>query len=221
MLDTAYATGERFIAEHVPVHFQVGPDAAIEERHVDFIYMPIIDDAGLVGRRPRSGRSPFSICCIRRISKRRAPGSSDRKKAIRCAMRRNRYRCKTGGWRWLSWVASPEGGKFSCSARDVTEDKARAAELRKVEDQLRQSQKMEAVGQLTGGIAHNFNNMLAGMMSGLHIVQRKVAAGKLDDIDRIVNAAHQSGERAASLIDRLMAFSRQRELRSNPSTPMR
>jgi PAS domain S-box-containing protein len=124
----------------------------------------------------------------------------------------NRYRCKSGEWRWLCWVSVPEDGKFYCSARDITESKNRAAALQIIEGQLRQAQKMEAVGQLTGGIAHDFNNMLAGVLGGLDIIQQRLASKRYDDVDRFVEAARQCGMRAASLVHRLMAFSRLQEL---------
>lgn len=77
---------------------------------------------------------------------------------------------------------------------------------------LRQSQKMEAVGQLTGGIAHDFNNMLSGIIGSLEILRRRVAAGRLDDVQRFMDAAWTSATRAASLTQRLLAFSRRQSL---------
>ena len=77
---------------------------------------------------------------------------------------------------------------------------------------LRQSQKMEAVGQLTGGIAHDFNNMLTGVIGGLDIIKRRIAAGKTDDLDRFMDAASTSAQRAAGLTARLLAFSRRQSL---------
>lgn len=77
---------------------------------------------------------------------------------------------------------------------------------------LRQSQKMEAVGQLTGGIAHDFNNMLSGVIGGLNIIERRIASGRLDDLDRFMKAATQSAQRAAALTARLLAFSRRQSL---------
>ena len=77
---------------------------------------------------------------------------------------------------------------------------------------LRQSQKMEAVGQLTGGIAHDFNNMLSGIIGALEIVKRRIAAGRIDDLQRFMDAAWTSATRAASLTQRLLAFSRRQSL---------
>jgi signal transduction histidine kinase/ActR/RegA family two-component response regulator len=81
----------------------------------------------------------------------------------------------------------------------------------KVEEQLRQVQKMEAVGQLTGGIAHDFNNMLAIIIGGLSLMQRKLARGETD-VARFVDAAMDGAQRAATLTQRLLAFSRQQPL---------
>lgn len=88
--------------------------------------------------------------------------------------------------------------------------------LAKAEDALRQSQKMEAVGQLTGGIAHDFNNMLTGVIGGLDIIKRRIASGRLDDLDRFMDAAATSAQRAAALTARLLAFSRRQSLDARP-----
>lgn len=82
----------------------------------------------------------------------------------------------------------------------------------RAEAALRQSQKMEAVGQLTGGIAHDFNNMLTGVIGGIDIVKRRLASGRTDDIDRFMDAASTSAQRAAALTARLLAFSRRQSL---------
>ncbi|HSU99747.1 MAG TPA: ATP-binding protein, partial [Roseiarcus sp.] len=85
----------------------------------------------------------------------------------------------------------------------------------KVEEQLRQIQKMEAVGQLTGGIAHDFNNMLAVVMGGLSLLQRRLARGETD-VERFVQGAMDGAQRAATLTQRLLAFSRQQALSPEP-----
>ncbi len=79
-------------------------------------------------------------------------------------------------------------------------------------DRLRQSQKMEAVGQLTGGIAHDFNNLLTGIIGSLEMTRSRVAQGRLGELDRYIDAALESSNRAASLIHRLLAFSRRQTL---------
>jgi signal transduction histidine kinase/CheY-like chemotaxis protein len=88
---------------------------------------------------------------------------------------------------------------------------AEIVERSKAEDQLRQAQKMEAVGQLTGGIAHDFNNMLAVIIGGLNLARRKLAKGELD-ITRFIDGALDGANRAATLTQRLLAFSRQQPL---------
>ncbi len=82
----------------------------------------------------------------------------------------------------------------------------------RAEDALRQAQKMEAVGQLTGGIAHDFNNMLTGIIGGINIAKRRIEGGRLDDVNRFMDAATDSANRAAALIARLLAFSRRQTL---------
>mgnify|MGYP003584644057 CR=1 FL=1 len=84
------------------------------------------------------------------------------------------------------------------------------------DEQLRQSQKMEAVGQLTGGIAHDFNNLLQGITGSLEIVQRRVAQGRLDELDRFIAGASTAANRAAALTHRLLAFSRRQPLDPKP-----
>ena len=129
----------------------------------------------------------------------------------------NRYRQKNGGYRWLSWVAVPEGDKFYCSARDITAEKERAEALAQAEEALRQSQKMEAVGQLTGGLAHDFNNLLTGIAGSLELLQSRMAQGRLVELDRYVTAAQGAAKRAATLTHRLLAFSRRQTLDPKPT----
>ena len=124
----------------------------------------------------------------------------------------NLYRHKDGSLRCLTWRTSEEGGLIYAYARDVTEQKAQAEDLQGVAERLRQAQKMEAVGQLTGGIAHDFNNMLTGVIGGLDIVRRRRRDGRQDDVDRFIDVAYQSAERAATLTKRLLAFSRRQSL---------
>ncbi|MEG3178825.1 PAS domain S-box protein [Sphingomonas sp. RB3P16] len=91
------------------------------------------------------------------------------------------------------------------------------AERERIEEALRQSQKMEAVGQLTGGLAHDFNNLLTGMMGNLELLQMRIARGRLNDIERFILAAQGAGRRAASLTQRLLAFSRRQTLDPKPT----
>ncbi|MCF4996771.1 response regulator [Pseudomonas syringae] len=90
----------------------------------------------------------------------------------------------------------------------------RTAQLRHNEEILRQSQKMEAVGQLTGGIAHDFNNMLTGIIGSLELLRRRIARGRTDDLESLIDLGVTSANRAASLTHRLLAFSRRQSLDS-------
>jgi signal transduction histidine kinase len=88
------------------------------------------------------------------------------------------------------------------------------AEREKIEEALRQAQKMEAVGQLTGGIAHDFNNLLAGIMGSLELLQRRLGAGRTDGLKRYTDSAMTSAQRATALTQRLLAFARRQPLDS-------
>ena len=129
----------------------------------------------------------------------------------------NRYRAHDGSYRWISWIAVPDEGLIHAVGRDVSAEKAAAEELDRAQEALRQAQKMEAVGQLTGGLAHDFNNLLTGIMGNLELLQLRIARGRLDDVDRLVGAAQGAGRRAASLTQRLLAFSRRQTLDPRPT----
>jgi PAS domain S-box-containing protein len=92
----------------------------------------------------------------------------------------------------------------------------RTAELTEAHEALRQAQKMEAVGQLTGGIAHDFNNLLAGISGSLEVIERRLTQGRTDGLERFLSGAQASAQRAASLTQRLLAFSRRQTLDPKP-----
>ncbi|WP_434680537.1 ATP-binding protein [Pseudomonas sp. D4-18] len=93
----------------------------------------------------------------------------------------------------------------------------RTAELMQAEEKLRQSQKMEAVGQLTGGLAHDFNNLLAGISGALELMNTRIAQGRLQEVDKYMAAAQGAAKRAAALTHRLLAFSRRQTLDPRPT----
>ena len=84
----------------------------------------------------------------------------------------------------------------------------------KAQEQLRQAQKMETIGQLTGGVAHDFNNLLMAVMGNLDLLRKRIP----DDprLHRLIDGAVQGAERGASLTQRLLAFARQQDLRAVP-----
>lgn len=129
----------------------------------------------------------------------------------------NRYRHKNGSLRWISWVAAPAGDMTYATGRDITEDIARQAQLEATHEQLRQAQKMEAVGQLTGGLAHDFNNLLAGISVSLEMIDKRISQGRPGDIGKYLTVAHGATKRAASLTHRLLAFSRRQTLAPKPT----
>lgn len=88
---------------------------------------------------------------------------------------------------------------------------ARTAELQEAQEALRQSQKMEAMGALTGGVAHDFNNLLTPIIGSLDLLQRRVSGEKEH---RLIDAALQSAERAKTLVQRLLAFARRQPLQA-------
>jgi PAS domain S-box-containing protein len=123
----------------------------------------------------------------------------------------DRVFAKDGSRRIVMWTAAPDGAHFTIIGRDITDQ-------RRTEDALRQAQKMEAVGQLTGGLAHDFNNLLTGISGGLELLQTRMAQGRLTDLDRYINAAQGAAKRAAALTHRLLAFSRRQTLDPKPTS---
>jgi PAS domain S-box-containing protein len=114
----------------------------------------------------------------------------------------------------FAWSAvpdtSPDSTIFYSVGRDIS------AELRR-EEMLRQSQKMEAVGQLTGGLAHDFNNLLAGISGSLELITMRLAQGRVAEVEKYAAAAQGAAHRAASLTHRLLAFSRRQTLAPKPT----
>ncbi len=129
----------------------------------------------------------------------------------------NRFRRTDGQYRWLSWAAVPEAGKFYCSGRDITQEREVRTELSTALDELRQSQKMEAVGQLTGGIAHDFNNLLMAISGSLELLSNRLAQGRHKEAERYIVTAQSATKRAAALTHRLLAFARRQTLEPKPT----
>ncbi|MCJ2065697.1 PAS domain S-box protein [Methylobacterium sp. J-088] len=114
-----------------------------------------------------------------------------------------RVRSRDGTYRWVSWNAIPSEGHFYAAGRDITERRA-------LEEQLRQSQKLEAVGQLTGGVAHDFNNLLTVIKSSTDLLKRPNLPEERRT--RYVDAISDTVGRAAKLTGQLLAFARRQAL---------
>jgi PAS domain S-box-containing protein len=140
-----------------------------------------------------------------------------------------RIRRHDGAFRWFLVRAEPvRGGDGSVvgwvgtntdiddqrrfAERLEAEVAARTRELMQAEEALRQSQKMEAVGQLSGGLAHDFNNLLTGITGSLELMGVRIAQGRFADVERYTAAAQGAAKRAAALTHRLLAFSRRQTL---------
>jgi PAS domain S-box-containing protein len=98
---------------------------------------------------------------------------------------------------------------FAKVTRDMTERRA-------VEERLRQAQKMEAIGQLTGGVAHDFNNLLTVIFGNLESLLRRLPERDEEDLRRLAEGAIRGATRAAQLTQRLLAFSRRQPLEPKP-----
>lgn len=123
----------------------------------------------------------------------------------------NRYRHRDGSVRWISWAAAPAGEFTYATGRDITPEKDQAHALRQAEEALRQSQKLDAIGQLTGGVAHDFNNLLTVIKSSADMLNRPA----LTDARRAryIGAISETVGRAAKLTAQLLAFARRQTLK--------
>jgi PAS domain S-box-containing protein len=125
--------------------------------------------------------------------------------------------------RWIGTSADIQDRKSSeqalaeLNATLEQQVRERTAELLAAEARLRQSQKMEAVGQLTGGLAHDFNNLLTGIAGSLELMANRLAQGRVDEIPRYLTLAQGAAKRAAALTHRLLAFSRRQTLDPKPT----
>ncbi len=124
----------------------------------------------------------------------------------------NRIATREGGWKHIEWTVAPEadGANFVAVGRDLSAAKAREADLEIAREALRQSQKMEAMGSLTGGVAHDFNNLLTPIIGSLDLLVRKGIGSARER--RLIEGALQSAERAKTLVQRLLAFARRQPL---------
>ena len=295
-MDQVYATGLRRVYSRMPVSFRPGPDEAFQERLLDFVYAPMLDDHGEVfgifcegydvtdqGQAeralqhsqerlqlaldaadmgtfvwfPQEDRTEadsqmmalFSLPNDGLLSLATALADSILPEdGIRYAqavgracdpdgpgeLRQDiRVRRPDGSVRWLGVTAQVyfEGGmavRMAGAAVDITDRKQtevalresearleqrveeRTSQLLQAQSALHQSQKMETVGQLTGGVAHDFNNLLMPIVGALDMLRERLAGD--ERAQRLTNAAMQAADRAQILVQRLLAFSRRQHL---------
>ena len=123
---------------------------------------------------------------------------------------------KDGGRFWANVVIDPirdDSGAllgFTKITRDLTERKNAQEALETSREQFFQAQKLEAIGKLTGGVAHDFNNILAAILSSLRIAQRRMAEGRA--ANSFIENAMTAADRGATLTQRMLAFARKQEL---------
>ncbi|MDB5599532.1 MAG: hypothetical protein JWN71_1576 [Xanthobacteraceae bacterium] len=145
-----------------------------------------------------------------------------------------RLRRHDGAWRWhlsravtlrdddgtiVRWIGTNTDVDDQKNAETLLEQRLeqRTAALAQTEAQLRQAVKMEAVGQLTGGIAHDFNNLLGAISGSLELLERRLSEGRTLNLNRYISAAQEGARRAATLTQRLLAFSRRQTLDPRPT----
>lgn len=168
-LDQVYTTGERFVAQAAPMMIERSSGEEPEQRFLDFIYEPIINEAG---------RVTGIFCEGHDVTNR------------------------------ILAEASLRELNETLEKRVVD----RTAELEQAQDALRQSQKLEAMGQLTGGVAHDFNKLLTPIIGSLDMLQRRGVGD--ERAQRQIAGALTSAERAKTLVQRLLAFARRQPLQA-------
>lgn len=130
-----------------------------------------------------------------------------------------RYRCKGGEWRWVEATGAnlldePDVEAIVVNYRDISERKQAEAEQLRLATQLRQSQKMESIGRLAGGVAHDFNNLLTVMCGYTYIAQSRLRED--DPLFTIIGQIQRANERATALTQQLLAFGRKQMLAPTP-----
>ena len=126
---------------------------------------------------------------------------------------------RDGGWRWIeltraNLLAEPSVGAVVMNLRDISERKQAEAERARLEQRLRQGEKMEAVGRLAGGIAHDFNNILGGILGYAELLAEGAAAGS--PLRRYADNVLTGATRASALVEQILSYSRSQRGRRVP-----
>ena len=159
------------------------PDEIVGRNHLDFIHP---DDQ-------EAGQRAFATASVKRL-----------------LLHESRVRHKDGTYRWVAWVAAPHKGQVYVSGRHISFEKEAAHKLEATQAQLRQAQKMELIGQLTGGVAHDFNNLLGIIRLNLELIRERLAEDP--DGEAMADMALAAAIRGAGLTHQLLAYARQQPL---------
>jgi PAS domain S-box-containing protein len=118
----------------------------------------------------------------------------------------NRYRCKDGSYRWIEWRSVPIGKLIYAAARDITARKRAEEEKQILEERLTRSEKMESLGLLAGGVAHDLNNVL-----GIVVGYSEMVLDAIDEkspLRKDLTTIFDGGQRAAAIVDDLLTLAR-------------
>ncbi|RAM65565.1 histidine kinase [Herbaspirillum rubrisubalbicans] len=181
--------------------------AALRQQHLalgvaSFMDVPLIDEGELVGIVHVSSNVPRTwtdneLAIVREVSQQ-----------TRAAFERIRNQ---------QALAASEARLRQINESLEAEVSARTRELMATEEALRHSQKIEAIGQLTGGLAHDFNNLLGGISGSLDLMRVRLVQGRAEELFRYIDLAARSTQRAAALTQRLLAFARRQTLAPRPT----
>lgn len=116
----------------------------------------------------------------------------------------NRYRTRDGSYRWIEWVSQTMGNSVYAAARDITDRLTSEAERLNLERRLQESQRMESLGVLAGGIAHEFNNLLTVILGNLDLIDTALGTGS--GVHAELSEASQAARRAAALTRQMLAY---------------
>lgn len=119
----------------------------------------------------------------------------------------NRYRCKDGSYRWLSWSVHPQVDTRQVIGvvRDITEKKRDEAERRLLEARVARAQRMEGIGTLAGGIAHDLNNVLAPILLSIDVLKDELSSHAQRDVLDTIEA---SARRGADMVRQVLSYAR-------------
>ena len=136
-------------------------------------------------------------------------GRQELARGVQTVRMENRFRHKDGSWRWIAWTLTTDNGLIYVAGRHVTSEKEAAASLERAYRQLANAQKMEALGQLTGGVAHDFNNIMMIVSGYAQTLQGRLKDPKNARELKAIQAAVARGE---NLTRQLLSFSRHQPL---------